>query len=805
MKYFCPLIFLLILFSCSDNQNNNSIHLSGLKDKVEIIRDSFGINHIYANNEHDLFFAQGYSAAKDRLFQFEIWRRRASGTVAEILGERELQRDIGARLFKFRGDMQTEMQHYHPNGVEIIHAFVDGVNAYIAEVRANPELLPMEFKWLDIQPGYWTPEIVVSRHQGLVSNATDELDYARALHLMGEEKMLKYVKFEPGVPELKLDNIINPDWLMQDGILDIYKTYRNNIIFKTEDLHESFSAKSTEEFSFIQDHLNQITNTKRLERGSIGSNNWVISGALSESGYPLMANDPHRAIAAPALRYMVHLNAPGWNVIGGGEPVIPGISIGHNGVGAWGLTVFETDSEDIYVYELNPENKNEYRYQNDWEAFKIIYDTIKVKNAEEVIVQHKYTRHGPVTFIDEKNNIAFALRCAWLEIGSAPYLASLRMNQSQTWEEFREACTYSYIPGENMVWADKNGNIGWQAVGIAPVRKNWNGLLPVPGDGSYEWSGYLPIKDLPHSYNPEEGYIVTANENLVNENVSNRNAIGWEWADSYRGDRIREVLASGKKFSVEEMIALQHDYLSLPARQLVPLLKNISPSNQQVEKAQHMLLNWNFILDNTSPAAAIYMMWERKLREELRNKFISDEAKPFIPYIYLSRTVELIRKADPDFGQDAEAARDRFLIFALEKALDELNSNLGDNMSEWKYASEGYHHAWMKHPLSNAVNDDTRKMIDVGPIARKGSGSTPGATGNGNLQTHGASFRAVIDTRDFDQAMFNNAPGQSGDPQSRYYKNLFDIWANDQMVPVGFTMKKVERMANQQITLLPSK
>jgi penicillin amidase len=280
---------------------------------------------------------------------------------------------------------------------------------------------------------------------------------------------------------------------------------------------------------------------------SIGSNNWIVGGAKTETGFPMLANDPHRALAVPSLRYMVHLSAPGWNVVGGGEPTIPGISIGHNEFAAWGLTIFDIDSEDLYVYNLNPENLNQYQYKGEWEEMKIIADTIHVKNSADVYVQHKFTRHGPVTFVDTKRNKAYAVRAAWMEPGGAPYMASLRMNGATTWEEFRKACSYSHIPGENMIWADKKGNIGWQTVGIAPIRKNWDGLVPVPGDGTYEWEGYLPIQELPNVLNPQQGYWVTANENLVASDYNHRYAVGWEWADSSRANRLNAVLQSKTK------------------------------------------------------------------------------------------------------------------------------------------------------------------------------------------------------------------------------------------------------------------
>ena len=232
-------------------------------------------------------------------------------------------------------------------------------------------------------------------------------------------------------------------------------------------------------------------------------------------------NDPHRVQGAPSLRYWSHLVAPGWNVIGGGEPMLPGVSIGHNDVGAWGLTIFGTDGEDLYVYETNPANPNQYKYRGAWEDMRVVKDTIAVKGAAPTPVDLKFTRHGPVLFEDPAHHKAYALRAAWMEIGAAPYLASLRMDQARTWEEFREACTYSRIPAENMMWADASGTIGYQAVAITPIRPQLvSGLVPVPGDGRYEWDGYLPIKALPHVVNPQKGYCATANNYLFPARLS---------------------------------------------------------------------------------------------------------------------------------------------------------------------------------------------------------------------------------------------------------------------------------------------
>ncbi|MFM8832376.1 MAG: penicillin acylase family protein, partial [Cytophagales bacterium] len=512
-------------------QTKLTIQVAGLRLPVEVVRDENGINHLYAQNEHDLFFAQGYCAAKDRLFQFEMWRRQATGTLAEILGARELKRDQGARLFKFRGDLKKEFAHYHSRGEQIINAFTDGVNAYIAEANKNPKHLPLEFKLLGIKPGKWTPEIVISRHQGLLGNLPDEINYGRVVSLIGSEKLKLIQNFEPGEPNLELNKKIDAKHLFND-VTDLYDAFRKPITFLPKDLVSSKNKKLKK----VKQAVNGDDYTYRYEndRQIIGSNNWIVSGKLSASGHPMLANDPHRAIAVPSLRYMVHLNAPGWNVVGGGEPTIPGVSIGHNDYGAWGLTVFALDGEDLYVYELNPNNYRQYKYKGEWENMRVVMDTIKVKGASSVVVEHLYTRHGPVTHLDKQQGIAYAVRCAWMEVGGAPYMASLRIDQATSLQEFKKAVSYSHIPGENMIWADKEGNIAWQAAGIAPIRKNWSGLVPVPGDGSYEWDGYLPIDSLPHITNPEKGFWATANENLIPENYVHRDAVAWNWADPFR-------------------------------------------------------------------------------------------------------------------------------------------------------------------------------------------------------------------------------------------------------------------------------
>ena len=766
MKKLFIIILAVTLYSCV-----NSAKIDGLTDEVEVLRDNFGINHIYANNQQDLFFMQGYLAAKDRLFQFEIWRRQATGTVAEIFGAEELDRDIGTRLFKFRGDIKKELNHYHDDGYEIVSSFVSGVNKYIEEVNNNPELLPIEFKALGIKPDLWTNEVVISRHQGLLGNIGQELNIGRAVSLIGEEKVKELMWFHPKEPSLKLDEKITYDDLNQD-ILRLYNAYRRPIKFKSHYVLDKYRAKDK-----IADNneSNLISDTY-----SIGSNNWALSGEKSFNGYPLLANDPHRSLLNPSLRYMAHLVAPGWNVIGGGEPEIPGISIGHNGIGAWGLTVFRTDAEDLYVYELNPNNLDEYMHNGQWKKFDNINETITVKNNDETTVELLYSVHGPVTFIDRNRKKAYAVKNGWSEIGGSPYLASLRMDQAKDWNEFRDACTYFNIPGENMVWADKYGDIGWQAVGIAPIRKTHSGLVPVNGNGKFDWEGYLPIIEKPNSFNPENGYLSTANQNVTPDTYNRWDAVGYDWADPYRGNRIKSVIESKEKFNMEEMIDLQVDYYSIPSEEIIRLASgNISNHQNYFEKLE----KWNNILDKDSVEAGIYIEWQTQIYVEFINSFVPESVKEYLD-IQIFRIIETISKM-------SDSNRAKFLDKTFNASIDNLKDRYGEDSENWIYGQQDYKHVKIYHPLENVVNDSIRSLVELKTYPRGGDGFTPGSTSSNLNQRSGGSFRVLINTKDWDNSFATNSPGQSGNPNSKFYKNLYEDWTNDKFFPLLFSKSKV--------------
>ncbi|UCF37337.1 MAG: penicillin acylase family protein [Acidobacteriota bacterium] len=790
------LLTLAFACACSDKPSQlerEEILIPGLKQPVEVFRDPWGISHIYAGSEEDLFLAQGFVAARDRLFQLEMWRRRAAGTLSEILGEKALPQDVGARLLRFRGDLAEEMRHYHPRGESIITSFVRGINSYIELTEKNPGLLPLEFELLGIEPARWTPEIVVSRHNGLFRNVSSEVEFAQAAVALGVERLSELVNLNP-----KPQRFVAPEGLDLEGInpkvLSLYNASRAPIPFGSEDL-------ASPRFRMEAQQQTDSPDSQLVDRGEQGSNNWVVSPERTVTGYPLLANDPHRTQQVPSLRYFVHLVAPGWNVIGGGEPALPGVSIGHNEFGAWGLTIFSIDQEDLYVYECSPD-MSRYRYRDSWEDFRVLTETIPVKGGDRRQVDLRFTRHGPVLFEDPENHRAFALRAAWLEKGTAPYLASLRFDQARSWAEFQEACSYFLAPSENMVWADREGNIGWQATGITPIREGWNGLLPVPGDGRFEWKGFLPGLQLPHVFNPEEGFFATANQENLPPGYPFQ--VGFLWTDPFRFARLQEVLGSERLFSMADMIALQQDEVSLPARSLAPLLAGLQNPDPDLSKALQSLSSWDFRLDQDSSAAAIYMAWQRKLLDRVWHLMLPGDSGEFLNRRSVELALKWILSPGPEFGVNPTAGRDQILLETLREALEDLKERFGPDPADWRWGDSRLHHIELNHPLSTAVTESLRRRLDIEPMPRGGGGATVNMTGDGDRQTSGASFRVLVDLADFDRSLATNSPGQSGNPDSPHYRNLFQMWGEGQYFPLLYTREKVEAAAEHITSLKPA-
>ncbi|RFU71488.1 penicillin acylase family protein [Peribacillus saganii] len=767
-------------------QNSKQYKVSGLEKPAEILVDRWGIPHIYAGSKDDAFFVQGFNAARDRLWQIDLWRMRGLGKLSEVMGPEYVEQDKATRLFLYRGDMEKEWKSYGPNAKEIVNSFVSGINAYVEMTNKNPDLLPPEFKMLGYKPSKWEPEDVVKiRSHGLTRNVNSEV--ARALTLRDHgaeaEKLRQGLqpKWETSVPK-GLDLNVIPE--------DVLKTY----------------ALATQGVSFdkYSGKLQTENLTDRIhDASSLGSNNWVIAPKKSKTGRPILANDPHRTLAVPSLRYMAHLSAPGMNVIGGGEPVLPGISIGHNGTAAFGLTIFAIDQEDLYVYETNPNNPSQYKYNGGWENMNQVSETIAVKGKSDEKKDLEFTRHGPVIYKDEKNNRAFALRAAWLEPGMAPYLGSLAYMGAENWNDFSKAMNNWGSPSENQVFADTKGNIGWKPGGLTPVRNNWDGLLPVPGDGSYEWDGFLNQENMPSEFNPKKGWLGSANQ--MNLPANYKYKLGFEWSAPYRYQRIEEVLNKMKKVGIEDSLRLQTDYSSIPGRKITALLDGIKTKDKKLKEGLKLLQKWDGNLSADSAAGALFEVWyQNHLRKAVVQQILPKDAADDIgsgdPVVILN----ILEKPDKRFGTAPKKVRDQILLSSLKNAIAQVEGLLGSRMKDWKWGD--LHHVYLEHQLSPLVDEKTRKILNVGPVPRGGSGDTVGATSYSRSnfrQTSGATYRMVLDVGKWDNSIAVNSPGQSGDPESKHYDDLFKKWANDEAIPLLYSREKIEQATEERIILLP--
>ena len=755
----------------------------GLDAPVEILVDRWGVAHVFAGGQDDLFFVQGWNAARDRLWQIDLWRRRGEGTLSEVFGPSFVEQDRAARLLLYRGDMHAEWLAYASDTKRIVTAWVRGVNAYVDLVLERPELLPPEFNVLGYRPSHWTAEAVTRiRSHGLLRNAGSEFARARFLADHGLEALALRDRYQPdhrlSVPEgLDLD-------LFQAApeALDLYRLGTRGAGFG--DLDPGFQND--------------------LDPTSEGSNNWAVSPRRTATGRPLLANDPHRTQAVPSLRYIVHLASPDLDLIGAGEPALPGISIGHNGTIAFGLTIFSIDQEDLYVYRTKPGDPDFYEYRGNWLPMEVVEETIPVRGGAAQSVEHRFTRHGPVLYQDPDRDLAVGLRAAWLEPGMAPYLGSIEYIRARNWDQFLAAMNRWGAPSENQVYADIHGNIGWKPGGLAPIRPNWDGLLPVPGDGRYEWQGYRDMDELPVEFNPERGWVATANE--MNLPAGYAVPLGWEWAGPYRRQRIGEVLVAADAVTVDDAVRLQTDYVSIPARRLLTLLRKVTPT-LDAGPALEVLAGWNGELAPDSAAAALFEVWWRDhLDAEVGRRMAAalDAGEDPIP-VQDENLLRIVEGADPRLGDPPQAARDAVLLGSLEAAFAEVGERLGPDPAAWRWGD--LHQIELRHPMSVHLPDDLRQLADVGPAPRGGSGDTVGNTSYGGdfKQRSGASFRMVIDVGNWDASVAMNNPGQSGDPRSPHYKDLFEPWATDQAFPLLYTRPSILEAAEARIELVPAR
>ncbi|KGD86818.1 penicillin amidase [Achromobacter sp. RTa] len=801
-----------LLAGCAaPGSKKETIDMSGLSQPVEIVRDRHGVSHIYAQNQEDLFFAQGFSAARDRLWQLDLWRRQGEGKMAEQFGPRFVEQDRAARLFLYRGDMQAEFASYHPQGKAILTSFAAGINAYVDWVKAHPDQMPPEFKLTGTQPGYWSPETSLIRIYGLTRNLTEEVRMAQRLATLGLNTVQGLSTFEP---PLALQVPAGLDVKLVDNtILANYTLARSGQKFVAADFPRSPLAQAQKEElarSLSAGQLASLDPAFDPMAARYESNNWTMGGQHTATGKPILAGDPHRSITMPSLRYMVHLNAPGWNVIGAGEPALPGVSMGHNDRIAFGLTIFAFgDEEDLYVYDTNPANANEYRYRGGWEKMRQVDESIPVRGQTAAVRQLKFTRHGPVIHEDPVRHKAYALRAAYLEFpGTAAYLASLRLNQAQDWNEFVAGMEKHYTPSENMVYADVDGNIGWFGGSIAPIRPraDWSGMLPVPGNGDFEWRGVLPGNALPRVYNPAEGYVATANEYNLPADFRYKEMSARTWAEPYRVQRIREVIADGKGLTVQNSQALQFDNLSIPARTLTGYAKSLNSADPAVGQALSLLKDWDYRVGTESTAATVYEFWLPEVIKRVSDLYVPAAGRSVFGDLSTRKTLEKLAAPDAAFGPRPEQGRDALLLEALGEGMQKLRAKLGSDPAQWQWGK--LHHIQFEHSLASLLPAETAKAYGTPRYPVGGDNDTVHRATFRKTdfrQISGASYRQVIDVADWDNSRVQNVPGQSADPRSPYYQNLLKGWATGEYFPMAFSRAKVDSEKADTLTLRPAR
>ncbi len=722
-------------------QIEGKLTASGLQAEVTVTRDEEGVPHIVAQNRHDLYFAQGYVQAQDRLFQMDLSRRQASGRLSEIFGERALETDKVFRTLGLRRAAERSLSTYSAEGMAALEAFSAGVNAYI---RANASSLSFEFFLNQYKPEPWTP--------------VDSLTIGKymAYDLGGHWEKQAFRQY-------LLNNFPREEAL---------ELFPENVDPENSPLIIPSAARVADRFlaeSVLPNEWN-------------GSNNWVVAGSKTESGKPLLANDPHLSIASPSIWYQMHLVAEDIDVSGVIFGGVPGIILGHNRHIAWGVTNTGPDVQDLFIEKLNPDNPKQYLYMDQWLDADVIPEPILIKGGRVEPFEVMETRHGPV--ISElaspsEDGTVYAMQ--WTALQATTELeAVLRMNVATDWASFEKALEQFEVPTQNFVFAGEDGTIAYKANGKIPIRDNGGtGLLPVPGwDGEHEWIGYIPFDGLPRVVNPPEGFIATANHKVVGDaypyHLSN------EWAQAYRQQRIVDVLSSNDKLTAADMQALQGDVLDLHAQEMVPILAkglaNAALTDRQ-RQALDVLTAWDCqsAMDHAGPL--VFGLWYNALSEHI----FEDRIDPAMASLFMGReyAVDALMRGEhagnPSRWITAKGGLESVLLASLDRALDSIETTQGKDMAKWTWGA--YHRVGFVHPLSsvailaNIFNSEGRK-------ATPGTNTTVRAAraNSTGLTNHGASWRYVRDFSTPEYAYQIVAPGESGHPLSPYYHKQFDRW-----------------------------
>ena len=762
--------------SGSQPQVSGTITVAGIHDPVEIIRDVHGIPHIYAQSEPDLFFAMGYAMAQDRLWQMEFYRRVGTGRLAEILGKEALDADR-----HFRTLAAADKRRRLPDEVGLLtEAFAAGVNAYLERHR---DRLPLEFKLLGFQPEPWQSDdynaIYTLINWGLSLGWKVDLTAAEILKKVGEDRFRDAFAppAEAGRPiALEIDPIPLLDF---SGIVATF--------LKVSRLTGFTPAPA--------------------------SNNWVISGARSVTGKPLLANDTHMPLTNPSLWWEVHLVCPTIDAAGFAIPGLPGLPLGHNRHVAWGITNVMVDDVDFYIERLNPQNPLQYRYEDHWEDMRSVRQTIRVKGAAPVDIDIRLTRHGPVienAQVDDSNQVVSA-RWAVNDL-ELPARAAFRLLKAASVEDVVEALKDWEAPGQNFVFADTDGSIGYWCCAAIPIRPRGNGLLPVPGwTGGDDWAGYLPFEKRPHAIDPPDGYVASAN-NAVND-ITFPHVIGTYWEPIDRISRIRELINANPKLSVDDMAAMQTDVACPLSAELVPVMLRVMDqrfSATPEAPVRDILAQWDYRMSERSAAATIYETTYLNLLENI----FKDELGPALYRHYIGLTVfapralrHMLRTGRSGWLDDVGTPQTETLTDVVEKslrqALADLRSRFGADIARWTWGR--LHTLTFHHPLGERKPLD--RLFDLGPYSTSGSHLTVDKKQYDYTRPftvrEGVSQRMIVDLADPAVALHVLPTGESGLLGNAHNSDQIDLYLEGRFHPSWLIRSDIEHHAEATLAMKP--
>lgn len=726
-----------------------AIKINGLDGQVTVVRDKNGVPHIKAANDHDLYLAQGFITAQDRLFQMDLSRRQASGELSEVVGKATVHQDEFFRTFGLRRAAEASYNAYNPHAKQVLQWYAEGVNAFIKDAEKTNHL-PVAFHLLGYKPKPWTP--------------IDSLTIG------------KYMAFDLG-----------GHWEGQ-----AFRSYllQNFSKAKALDLFPSYPKDAP---SIIQANKDNPMDLSELSAYAVkpnpfnGSNNWVVSGKKTASGKPYLANDPHLGLSTPSIWYETHLQSPSVNVSGVVFAGIPGIVVGHNSHIAWGVTNVGPDVQDLYIEKQSPNHPNEFLYMGKWEKAKILHEEIKVKGKKAIPYQVTITRHGPIISDfahDHHSGTKLAMR--WTALDPTTELqAILMMDQSSNWNDFKKALTYFQAPAQNFVFASDKGTIAYRANGLIPIRKKGNGQIPVPGwTNDYGWKGYIPWNKLPTIVNPSEGFIATANNKVVTDQYPYH--ITDTWAQPYREERIRQFLQSKPVFTISDMETLQFDHKDMQAEEFIPMLlprlESQKTKLRPIDKQAIALLNhWNKIDAKNASAPLVFRLWMKTIPSTL----FKGEIKTNMLELFdgeaqvVDQLIRHAAKGNPGPWISEHGGLDSVLLTSFQAAVDRARKLQGSDPSKWVWGD--FHQVNFPHPLSakkplNYIYNPTK------PVSIGGSSVTVGAAA-WNLQTgrvtHGAPWRSVTDLARLNKSEDVVGPGESGHVLSAYYNNQVRDWTTD--------------------------